>query len=398
MAKRRDFGTIRERKGSRQLYVRFHAGKGRNRKAYDRPAGVSREIAKAKLRHVQRLLEEGKAVELVLHEVFGDPLPHSMTFEQAIDPFLEHVQRRRKPSTHAGYRHLLGVVKGASWAKKDLTTIEPADIVRWLDGREQKGLADQTLNNYAVAISGLFRWAMERGHIQDNPARRIRWRPQGPGRETYLTAREARALVRAASPEFRPLLVCALSTGMRRGELLTLRWREVDLEAGTVAVAAEEAKNHRRRTIPMTPTLQAELAKLAVARPARQRRPGHFVVARPDGRPLSAFMVASRLRAAVKACKEIPAEKKPKVTMHTLRHTAASLMVAGGRTIFDVANILGHQDVKTSQRYAHFAPEAGRATIETLGRMLDLDADEETEGDDAQEDAVHDQRVAYGSS
>ncbi len=105
-------------------------------------------------------------------------------------------------------------------------------------------------------------------------------------------------------------------------------------------------------------------------------------------------MVAPQLRAAVKACKEIPEEKKPKVTMHTFRYTAASLMVAGGRTIFDVPNVLGHQDVRTSQRHAHFAPEAGRATIENRGRMLDLDADEETDGDDAPEGAVHDQRVA----
>jgi integrase len=58
--------------------------------------------------------------------------------------------------------------------------------------------------------------------------------------------------------------------------------------------------------------------------------------------------------------------------MHTLRHKAASLMVAGGRPIFDVAKILGHQDVKITMRYAHFAPEAGRDTIDTLGEMLGL--------------------------
>jgi hypothetical protein len=56
-------------------------------------------------------------------------------------------------------------------------------------------------------------------------------------------------------------------------------------------------------------------------------------------------------------------------------------MVAGGRPIFDVAKILGHQDVKTTMRYAHFAPEAGRATIETLGKMLDLDAESTGETD-----------------
>lgn len=64
--------------------------------------------------------------------------------------------------------------------------------------------------------------------------------------------------------------------------------------------------------------------------------------------------------------------------MHTLRHTAASLMVQGGRPIFDVAKILGHQDVKTTMRYAHFAPEAGRDTIDAPGRLLDLGSDDDS--------------------
>jgi len=146
----------------------------------------------------------------------------------------------------------------------------------------------------------------------------------------------------------------------------------------------------------MTPRLQAELAKLAVSRPAKRRGPEEYVFLQPDGRPLSKHLVSKQLRAAVVACKEIPAEKKPKATLHVLRHTAASLMVAGGRPIFDVAKILGHQDVKTTMRYAHFAPEAGRATIETLGKMLDLDAEDEPHEDGPQEDAVHEGRVVFG--
>ncbi len=63
-------------------------------------------------------------------------------------------------------------------------------------------------------------------------------------------------------------------------------------------------------------------------------------------------------------------------------------MVQGGRPIFDVAKILGHQDVKTTMRYAHFAPEAGRDTIDTLGKMLDLFAEQDN-------DAVHEPECRY---
>lgn len=79
------------------------------------------------------------------------------------------------------------------------------------------------------------------------------------------------------------------------------------------------------------------------------------------------------------ACRSIPEEMKPMVTMHALRHTAASQMVAGGVPIFDVAHILGHRDVKITQRYAHFEPRAGRAAVRTLERMLDLDKTDDPE-------------------
>lgn len=175
---------------------------------------------------------------------------------------------------------------------------------------------------------------------------------------------------------------------MRRGELLSLRWRGVDLDRQMVSIAAEDSKNHRRRSIPMTADLYGALAKLAISRPASLRGPDCLVFAHDDGRPLSPSTVTHRLRAAVSTCDEIREEKKPKVTMHTLRHTAASLMVQGGPPIFDVAKILGHQDVKTTMRYAHFAPEAGRDTIDTLGQMLGL-------GRDDDDDSVHDGEDLY---
>ena len=141
-------------------------------------------------------------------------------------------------------------------------------------------------------------------------------------------------------------------------------------------VAGSRSKSVRRLNPPPYP---------AFSRPASLRQRDSLVFSHDDGRPLSPSAVSYRLRAAVRACAEIREEKKPKVTMHTLRHTAASLMVQGGRPIFDVAKILGHQDVKTTMHYAHFAPEAGR---DTLGQMLGL-------GDVSNDDSVHDGEDLY---
>ena len=96
------------------------------------------------------------------------------------------------------------------------------------------------------------------------------------------------------------------------------------------------------------------------------------MVAGPQGEPYTASKLRDDIRRAVTSCNEIGEEKKPKITCHVLRHTAASLMVAAGVPIFDVSKILGHSTVTVTMRYAHFAPEAGRATVAALGKILDL--------------------------
>jgi integrase len=75
-------------------------------------------------------------------------------------------------------------------------------------------------------------------------------------------------------------------------------------------------------------------------------------------------------RDAVNRCSGIPLDKRPKVTLHTLRHTAASLMVATGVPLYDVAKILGHSTLAVTMRYAHFAPKAARSAIDRLGGAL----------------------------
>jgi integrase len=90
----------------------------------------------------------------------------------------------------------------------------------------------------------------------------------------------------------------------------------------------------------------------------------------PDGREVTSKILRSGFEGAVRRCEAIPFDKRDRVTFHCLRHTAASLMVAEGVPLFDVAKILGHSTLAVTMRYAHFAPEAGRAGIEKLGKAL----------------------------
>ena len=82
-------------------------------------------------------------------------------------------------------------------------------------------------------------------------------------------------------------------------------------------------------------------------------------------------MIRNALDSALSGCEDLPEDKRTRVTFHTLRHTAASLMVGQGVPLFDVARILGHSTLAMTMRYAHFAPDAGRSAIQKLGAALE---------------------------
>lgn len=145
-----------------------------------------------------------------------------------------------------------------------------------------------------------------------------------------------------------------------------MKRREVLVEAGT-------EKAGRGRVVPMTDELHAALAKLRASRPRPALDGSDFVFTMGDGAPLRRTVVALMLKAAVARCAEgdkIGPVKRPKVTFHCLRHSAASLMVAEGVPLFDVAKILGHSTLAVTKRYTHSAPKAGRAAIERLRAAL----------------------------
>jgi integrase len=164
----------------------------------------------------------------------------------------------------------------------------------------------------------------------------------------------------------------AITCGLRQGELLALRWSDVDLDRGTLSVVATleqwrdgvpviaEPKTARSRR-------QVELGEAAVEalRRHRQRNPGiGFVFTRPDGRPLSRPMVGGawrshRLRAV------------PAVRFHDLRHTAATLMLSRGVHPKIVSEMLGHSTVAiTLDLYSHVTPTMQREAASVMNDLL----------------------------
>jgi integrase len=231
-----------------------------------------------------------------------------------------------------------------------------------------KELSPKTVLNAMVVLKEMFKHAVQWGYLDANPAQYAE-RPRAEDQEMQiLTPPEIRRLLDAAAEPVRTLLLCAVLTGMRRGELLGLRWEDIDLEGHRIFVRRAlwrgkfvTPKSRRsRRTIDLAPTLLAALAKL----PSRFQ--GGLVFCSPNGEPINPDTLAQRdwARALRRAGLR-------RIRFHDLRHTYASLLIVQGAHPKYIQVQLGHASIQTTlDRYGHLMPDAHAAEARKLDRLV----------------------------
>lgn len=361
----RTFGSLYQRKGRKGYYVRIRRD-GREVQKY---GGTERQ-AKKKRAKAEAVLDDGRSLEEVLAKVFGDFTGARLTVRDAVGEYLAYAEHQKKRSTVERDGVRLGTMLDEPWTECYSAAIRPDHLIRWAE-RRSRSASGPTVNRDLSIVSAPFAWAKRLGYWDRHPARDVPpYSEKGRGRCEFLTAEEARALVEAESEEARPLLAFALSTGMRRGEMLSLGWEGVDCERRRIMVKPEDEKAGRGRAVPLTAAMHEELRRLHARRKVFSMAGRDPVFVRANGKAWN----ISTLRHASKKARDaaIPEQRRAKVTPHTPRHTGASLMVAQGVTLFDAGKILGHSTPQMTMRYAHFAPDAGRAAVDKLGDALGL--------------------------
>ena len=214
-----------------------------------------------------------------------------------------------------------------------------------------------TLNRYMAAISGFLSWALRRNHVEAHPLRGIEPLVESPARVRCLSEEERNRLLVACREigglRLETLVVLALSTGAQRGELMRLRWSDLDLvERG---VQFPGTGRRRARALPLAGPAMGLLRQLAKVR----RIDGDEIFADNNGRVVFP-------RAAWKSAVESAGIKD--FRFHDLRHSAASYLAMSGASLPEIAEILGHQTLQGVRRYSHLA---GPQAPAVLGRMHD---------------------------
>ena len=285
-------------------------------------------------------------------------------FDDACEEWLRYVAAERdcKPSTLRDYRstvqaHLLPAFGGVRVEEVTAEAIEHwragFDAGR---GRGRRPLSNRTKNKLVTVLHGIFERARKVYGLPTNPVasvERLRARFD-PMRFSFYTPEEVQALARAAASEQdAAVFLAAAFTGLRRGELVALRWREVDFARQTIRVSASYAngeltlpKSGKGRSVPMAPPVASALARLGQRE--RWTGPDDLVFVGAGGSYLDASALRRRYVVAQRAAGLRP------LRFHDLRHTFGTLAVEHVASLVELQAWMGHADIKTTMRYTHF--------------------------------------------
>lgn len=229
----------------------------------------------------------------------------------------------------------------------------------------QVGNKPGTINRHVAAIKHMFTKACEWEMVEEEVLKRVRkvkLLEENNSRLRFLSKTECQALIKACDAHLRPIVICALNTGMRKGEILSLKWDNVDLVHGFILL--QITKNGERREVPINNTLMAILQDLFRGTSERPRRidiPYVFYDTRTEDRynnVQKSFNTAMK-RAGIKDFR-----------FHDLRHTFASHLVMAGVDITTVKELLGHKTLTMTLRYAHLAPSHKAKAVNILDNTL----------------------------
>lgn len=365
---RRSYGT-----GS--LYTRRDAN-GRETyygKWYD-PAGrrINRRIGIKRAAGERDGLTQAQA-EAELRRMIAEDTPdpskgRGLSVRELSQSYLAHLEALgRKRTTIAGVESVQRVWLNPILGDKAVGAVTVNDIEDLMRSMRKAGVGPKSIRNYIGTLSAMYRYARHprRRWVNESPCDLLELPPAGghSAEIHFLTIDEIESLVAAAvdGPHRnvdRALYVTAAMTGLRQGELIALRWQDVDWTAQRIRVRQNhvlgefDTPKSRRgsRSVPMSGRVVRELD--ALHRASEWTRDEHLVFAEPDtGDVLRRGALMRRYRRALRA-----AQLEPTHRFHDLRHSFGTAMAAAGVPMRTLQEWMGHRDISTTQRYADYAP------------------------------------------
>ena len=263
-------------------------------------------------------------------------LSNTTTFKEASREYLRiRYQGEIPPRSHEGRIEYWENIFGDEL----LINIVKRNIVSGLQALPGK-LSNSTINKYKGAASVVFSYACRELELPENPVRHISSLPESSGRVRFLSKDERYRLLHSCRvsrwDKLYLIVLMAITTGARKGDLQSLKWSDIDFEGCTAFVRT--SKNGEPRVLPLTNSVMTELARfdkdngLLFASLIKPEKP--FCFTKPWYRALKDSNIED-------------------FRFHDLRHTTASYLAQNGASLLEIADVLGHKQIEVTKRYAH---------------------------------------------
>jgi integrase len=292
----------------------------------------SKKLATEFARHI-----EGNRESLL---AFNKPQQSQLLFSELVQEYLLNGYRGTRPKDQS-YRLDFWVNNLGSKQVEEITRMEISNLLSTLSPR----LSNATVNRYKATISVIFTYACRYFNLIDNPARHIPSLPENNERIRFLSEAERTRLFKACRDsqwdKLYLIVLLAITTGARKGELTKLRWDDIDFDRRTAYVAT--TKNGQPKVLPLTDSVIRELQLF-------------------DSKD-SSLIFASKVKYYVPYCFTKPWKRALEdadikdFRFHDLRHSCASYLAQSGASLLEIADVLGHKQISVTKRYAHLCIE-----------------------------------------
>lgn len=363
------------------------------------PRQVKRKVGSKRKSGTRDGLTKAQAEEelrRLMREVMATP-QERLTLEEVGDAYVAYVRDvlERKLATIQDYESILRQAVRL-FPKKTVERFESGDVTAYIAAQKKAGRAPKTISNHLIFLHGLFAFAVKRGWASRNVVAETD-RPRSEGADPdirHIDQGELEALIAAVPDDTLgkiepPLYLTAAMCGLRQGELVALRWQDVDWNAMLIRVRRNFTRGRfgtpksRRssRAVPMPAQVAATLRRLFKS--SQFTGDTDLVFCHPEtGAPYDASKLRKRFKDAVKAAGIRP------IRFHDLRHTFGTRMAAAGAPLRNIQEWMGHRDYKTTSIYADYAPDPAQGARWAEAAFPEAEEDDESDLDESTDQAV----------
>lgn len=319
-----------------------------NGQRYRRTVGTKKEAERVQ-RKLEAAIVEGKWQLWVKDDI---------AFSTLVKEYLKYAKATKAKSTSRADEYRIKKHLLPYFGRIPLTQITPQMLDSYKQKRIKEGASPNTVNHDLTNLSHMLKLAIRWGYIDKNVASSVERMKVTKNPPRFLSQEEIKMLTEAAKDTYiYPLIVAALHTGMRKGELFNLKWVDIDFEQRIVTIQSKSdwhTKNYKPRVIQLTPVLYEVLREHRKQRSEKGVSSEYVFTYR--GKRLRSNIKRSWSRVLEKASLE-------DVTLHTLRHTFASQLVMAGVSLREVQELMGHQSYETTLQYAHVAEDHSKKKV-----------------------------------